>query len=91
MIDSVNRYDRWNEFARSRDEKKTQKELCLEYLNKHGSITALEALGGFGCFRLAAIIYKLREDGYVITTDINDGKKKYAIYTLIREGEEQDG
>ena len=91
MADNINRYDRWSEFSRSHDDSKTQKELCLEYLKKNGSITALEALGAFGCFRLAAIIYKLREDGYVITTDINDGKKKYAIYTLIKEGEEQDG
>lgn len=77
-----------NEFY---DEKKTQKEMCLDYLQRHGSITPLEALNAFGCFRLSAIIYELRhEDGYVITTRINEGKKMYAIYELITEGEEHE-
>ena len=71
--------------------KKTQKEAILEYLKEHGSITPLEALDKFGCFRLSAVIFELREDGYVITTTLNEGEKKYAIYTLLEEGVEYDG
>lgn len=33
------------------------------YLAEHGSITALEALEEFGCFRLAARIYDIRSRG----------------------------
>lgn len=69
----------------------THKEACLDYLERYGSITPLEALTAFHCFRLAAVIFKLREDGYVIKTDINDGKDKYAIYSMIIEGVEYDG
>ena len=69
----------------------THKEACLDYLERFGSITPLEALSAFHCFRLAAVIFKLREDGHVITTKINEGRDKYAIYTLMKEGEEYDG
>ena len=73
------------------DKKKSQKDMCLDYLERYGSITPLEALSAFGSFRLAAIIHELREDGYVITTTINEGETKYAIYTLLKEGVEYDG
>lgn len=33
------------------------------YLAEHGSITALDALEEFGCFRLAARIYDIRAAG----------------------------
>lgn len=65
----------------------TQNELCQRYLLIYNSITPLEALEAFGCFRLSAIIYDLRNDGWKIRTDINEGKKKFAIYVL----EEQEG
>ena len=70
---------------------KNQKDACLAYLEEHGSISPLEALREFGCFRLAAVIARLREDGYVIRTDIAEGEKKYAIYSLMEEGVEYDG
>lgn len=73
------------------DEKKTQKQMCLEYLERYETITPLEALSAFGSFRLAALICELRKDGYVITTTYNDDGKKYAIYTLLKEGVEYDG
>lgn len=69
----------------------THKEACLDYLERYGSITPLEALTAFHCFRLAAVIFKLREEGHAITTKINEGRDKYAIYTLVREGDELNG
>lgn len=66
----------------------SQNELCQRYLLIYNSITPLEALEAFGCFRLSAIIFDLRKDGWKIRTDINDGKKKFAIYVLEEEGEE---
>jgi hypothetical protein len=70
---------------------KNQKDACLAYLEEHDSITPLEALHEFGCFRLAAVIARLREDGHIIRTDIAEGEKRYAIYTLMKEGVEYDG
>lgn len=91
-MNTADRFVNAEEFENTIYKKKmTHKEACLAYLEKFGSITPLEALSAFHCFRLAAVIFKLREDGYVITTDINDGEDKYAIYTLIKEGEEYDG
>ena len=88
----MDRFERANEYShRKFDEKKTQKQMCLEYLEEYGSITPLEALSAFNSFRLAAIICRLRKDGYIITMKLNDGDKKYAIYTLLREGDEYDG
>jgi len=88
----MDRFENANEFSHRRfDEKKTQKEMCLEYLEDYDSITPLEALTAFNCFRLAAIICELRKDGYRITTKLNDDGKKFAIYELIREGENDEG
>ena len=57
--------------------------MVLEYLQKFGEITQLEAFAAIGCFRLAARIADLREDGYSISTEMTkDGKKSYAIYRL---------
>ena len=39
----------------------TQKQLVLEWLQKNGSITPLEALSKLGVYRLSDVIFKLRE------------------------------
>ena len=85
----MDRFEKANEYShRQFDEKKTQKQMCLEYLEKYGSITPLEALTAFNSFRLSALIFELRKDGHIITTKLNDDGKKFAIYTLLREGDE---
>jgi hypothetical protein len=43
----------------------TQAQEILQYINLHGSITPLDALRELGCFRLAARIYDLEQEGYV--------------------------
>lgn len=66
--------------------KQTQKDAILGYLMAGNTITPLEALDKFGCFRLADIIFKLKKDGYNIeTARIKDGDKWYARYKLITE------
>ena len=67
-------------------EKDTQYDMALDYLKTYGTLTPLEALNAFGCFRLAAVISDLRKDGYDIETEISKGKKHYATY-ILREGE----
>lgn len=85
----MDRYYNAEEYSkRLYDDNKTQKEMCLEYLEKYGSITPLEALSAFNSFRLSALIFELRREGYIITTKLNEDGKKFAIYTLLREGDE---
>lgn len=46
-------------------------------------ITPIQALTLFGCFRLAAVIFNLREKGFIIETEMVHRKgKKWASYTL---------
>jgi hypothetical protein len=62
---------------------KTQNEQIKAYLTKGKSITPLDALNKFGCFRLAARIANLRNEGLNIATKIVTKKgKSYASYTL---------
>jgi len=58
----------------------------FHHLKTVGSITALEALSEYGCFRLAARIKDLRDAGHNIYTDnveLPNGKT-IAKYTLIQ-------
>ena len=61
----------------------SQKSLVLNHLKNDNGITPLEALNKFGAFRLSAIIFDLRKDGYDINTEIiKNGGKHYANYKL---------
>ena len=60
---------------------KSQTIRILAHLKKGQTITALEALELFGCFRLSAIIHRLRNDGYEIETKfVTKNKKTFAEY-----------
>lgn len=89
MSTTIERWERAEIFEHENfDKKKTQAEMILEYLQKFGEISAMEALTAIGCFRLAARIADLRAAGYNISTTMSgDGQKSYAIYRL----EEDDG
>lgn len=56
----------------------------LAHLEERGPITAMDALGMYGCFRLAARIKDLRDQGHDIeTTDVHLGSgKTIASYRL---------
>lgn len=45
---------------------KSQCDMIIAYLKKGYSITQLDALNLFGCFRLASRVHDLRERGYNI-------------------------
>ena len=63
----------------------TQTEHILAHLDARGSITPLDALDLFGCFRLAARIAELRADGHDIRTERTErGGKAFATYRLHR-------
>jgi hypothetical protein len=65
-----------------------QKKLIFEHLQRRGSITAIEALIIYKCFRLAARVKDLRDYGVSIRTEIRTDPKgaKYARYHLDTHG-----
>lgn len=64
----------------------TQLANIRKHLNEGKSITALEALNLYGCFRLSAHIHTLRheEDMNIATERIVRNGKWFAQYTLVR-------
>jgi hypothetical protein len=68
--------------------KETQKSKVKKHLESGQSITPIEALERYGCFRLAAIIWTLKhEDGMNIKTENVKNKygTKYGKYTLVND------
>lgn len=65
----------------------TQKAAILAHLRAGKSISQLEALHLFGCFRLAAVVHRLREAGFIIRTERMKIRKGAYVgrYELIRE------
>lgn len=63
----------------------TQLGKVLRYLKRHKSITPREALMDLGVYRLSAVIYDLRQNGWNIATERKtnpDTGHKYASYYL---------
>jgi sulfur transfer protein SufE len=62
----------------------SQTKQIADYLNKGKKLTPIDALNKFGCFRLAARIAELRNNGMnIITTSIKlKNKKLVAQYSL---------
>lgn len=62
----------------------TQRKNVLKHLESGREITPLDALEQYGCFRLAAVIWNLRDEGYKIATKTVSNKygKTFASYKL---------
>lgn len=67
----------------------TQSQIVLEHLRKHGSITQMEATNKYRMTRLGAVIFRLKEKGWIIKTHIvkginsvTGGRTQYAKYVL---------
>ena len=61
----------------------TQSDQILKHLKSGNTITAINALNKFGCFRLAARINDLRNDGHDIKTEMmTSNGKTFAVYYL---------
>lgn len=56
--------------------KTTQKQFVLWHLEQFGSIEPLTALREYGCYRLGDVIFRLRKEGYDITTERMSAKSK---------------
>lgn len=59
-----------------------QTEAIKAHLEAGNTITAIEALNKFGCFRLASRIHDLKTEGYVVEKIMVTGEnnKRYAQY-----------
>ena len=49
----------------------------LKHLQNFGSITSFDAIRKFGATRLSAVIFDLRQDGYIIDTVMESGRNRY--------------
>ena len=62
----------------------SQKKQILRHLKEGKGISSLYALKHFGCFRLAARISEIRDDGFNIIPEwCSYEKKRFVRYTLI--------
>ena len=59
----------------------SQKKAILNYLEGGNSLTPIDALNKFGCFRLGARICELRREGY----HIENVGKDYGEYRIVKE------
>jgi hypothetical protein len=60
----------------------SQRVMIKRHLLEGYHISPLKALKKYGCFRLSAVVHKLRKEGIKIKTTIADGDAPFAIYTL---------
>lgn len=61
----------------------TQTEAIKQHLLTHNSITPIEALEKYGCFRLAARIRDLRAEGFAVqTVNVERNGKHFAKYVM---------
>lgn len=55
----------------------TQYDRVLDHLMKNGRISQKRAIELYGAYRLSAVVYNLRKDGYNITTNYKSGKNRF--------------
>ena len=69
----------------------SQKQMILEHLKEHGSITDLVAYRKYAIRRLGARIWDLRSEGYIITSKETKKKNRFGketrFATYILEGQ----
>lgn len=54
----------------------SQNKKILEYMQRHGAITPVEAIREFGCMRLSARIHDLRAEGHNVRSEMVNGKNR---------------
>lgn len=59
--------------------------MIFRYMDAGNAITAMDALGMMGVFRLAARIEELRKKGHnIVTEEVTQNGKTYARYHLVK-------
>lgn len=70
--------------------KDSQFMIILNHLKSGEELNPLDALSRYGVYRLGAVIYALKKEGYIISTRIEhftkpSGRKgHYAVYKLVK-------
>ena len=67
------------------DHMPTQNQRILDYLNRYGSITQLDALNDIGVMRLASRVSDLRRRGYPIVSEMVEVTNRYGEKCRIKE------
>ena len=57
--------------------KLTQYDRVLDHLKRNKKLSQKQAINLFGCYRLSAVIYLLKKDGYKISTSFKTGKNRF--------------
>ena len=57
--------------------KLTQYDRVLDHLQRNGKLSQKQAIRLFGAYRLSDIIYRMRRDGYNISTNYKSGKNRF--------------
>ena len=61
----------------------SQEKQIRHYLESGGRVSGISALDKFGCYRLSAVIFNLRDKGIDVKTKmVKNGQKSYAEYYL---------
>lgn len=55
----------------------SQRQMVLDHMRTHGTITSIEAIELYGATRLSGLIYNLKKDGYNIHTELLKGSTRY--------------
>ena len=72
--------------------KQTQCERIIDYINRFGSISTIEAFNDLGVARLASRIHDLKDQGYNIVSEIKTGRNRFGektSYKVYRFAEEE--
>ena len=65
------------QFIEGNGKRLTQYDRVLRHLREKGNITSLQAFRDYGITRLSAIIFNLRQDGYIIVNEFITRKNRY--------------
>ena len=57
--------------------KLTQYDRVLDHLARNKKLSQKQAINLYGCYRLSAVIHRLRKDGYNISTNFKSGKNRF--------------
>lgn len=65
--------------------RKDQTQIVLRHLRRYRRIDSMKAFGMYNITRLADVIWRLRRQGHVITTElVAKPRTRYAIYRLAK-------
>jgi hypothetical protein len=55
----------------------TQREAIIDYIDKFGSITPMEAFADLGITKLATRVSEMKKDGIILKHEVVKGKNRY--------------